>query len=299
MTIKLKLLGVRGSRPSDKKSSLGYGGNSTSFEIVIPDEDFYLFIDGGSGISRRGFELGEDTTINKFHFLITHTHWDHILGLPFFSPLHAAKNHVNFHASKTRRHSFEEIFNGLQKNGNLPIPATQLQAQLKFTTIEPQVPFKIEDKILIETFQLNHQGITLGYKISYKGSSVAIITDNAPIEGNYMGEGMKEKALVDKKAFEQSFNEGLVNFLKDVHTVVVDTHFTESTLKVDWGHSTPPRALELCKKAGNSRLVLFHHAPEDSDQDVNAKVDSILNDAKKAHIEVKAAKEGDVWELCA
>ena len=79
--------------------------------------------------------------------------------------------------------------------------------------------------------------------------------------------------------------------------MVFDTHFTEENLKADWGHSTPQRALNFCVKAGVSRLVLFHHAPEDSDDKVDDKVQSILSDASLHDIEVVAAKEGDVWEL--
>jgi phosphoribosyl 1,2-cyclic phosphodiesterase len=299
MTIKLRHLGVRGSRPVGKRSLLGYGGNSTAFEIIIPEENFYLFIDGGSGLAKRGRELGETPEHSKFHFLVTHTHWDHILGYPFFKPIYSEKNHFKFYASQTERSSFNDIFFGLQKADNLPVPRKNLKANIKFQTIVPEQSFMIEDKVKIDTFQLNHQGITLGYKISYKGSSVAIITDNAPIENNHMGEGMREKAEENKDKFESEFNAGLVNFLQGVHTVVVDTHFTEQNLKADWGHSTPPRALELCKQAGNSRLVLFHHAPEDNDEDVDAKVLSVFQDACHANIEVEAAREGDVWDLCA
>jgi ribonuclease BN (tRNA processing enzyme) len=296
MSLKLRLHGVRGSRPTHKRNLLGYGGNSTSFEISN-DFGFYLFIDGGTGLVPRGKSISTKGN-NRFHFLITHTHWDHILGLPFFEPFYDASNHITFYASKTSRSNFNELFLGLHRSANLPIPISQLRAKVDYVTIAPDSTFQIENKITVKTFQLNHQGVTLGYRIEDGDQSVCIITDNAPIDnGNYLGEEMQDRAKQNPTEFEKSFNEGLVNFLSNANTVVFDTHFIEKTLKIDWGHSTPHRALNFCKQAKVSRLVLFHHAPEDNDDDVDAKVQSILSEAIANDIEVVAAKEGDSWDL--
>lgn len=298
MSMKLKFLGVRGSRPTHKRGLLGFGGNSTSMEFVLEDEEFHVFLDGGSGLAHRGRTLGENPDKQKFHFLITHTHWDHILGFPFFDPIYNENNSFTFYASNTTRSTFYDLFFGLQRVDNLPVPLSKLKSKMNFKVIQAGEEFNIENKIRVNTYQINHQGVTLGYRLEYGDDSVAIITDNAPIEnGNYMGENMKLKAQDNPAAFEALFNEGLVKFLKNCHTVVFDTHFTEKNLKADWGHSTPQRALDFCQKAQVSRLILFHHAPEDLDDDVIAKVQSILDAAMKSGVEVVAATEGDVWDL--
>jgi phosphoribosyl 1,2-cyclic phosphodiesterase len=300
MAMRLKLHGVRGSRPTHKRSLLGYGGNSTAFELVFDKSDFHLFVDGGSGLVPRGHELGIRPDKNRFHFLVTHTHWDHILGLPFFEPIYGKDNDFVFYASTTTRSSFHELFFGLHRRGNLPVPRASMQANLDFKVVAPGDRFTIERKVKVETFQLNHNGVTLGYKITCGASSCAIITDNAPIhDGNHLGEGMREAARGDPAAFERRFEAGLVAFMRGAHTVVFDTHFTEKQLKPDWGHSTPQRALAFCKAAGVKRLVLFHHAPEDSDELVDDKVQSIFHEACHAGIELEAAREGDEWDLCA
>jgi phosphoribosyl 1,2-cyclic phosphodiesterase len=295
--LKVCLHGVRGSRPKHKTQLLEFGGNSTSIEFQV-DENFYLFLDGGSGLNLRGHELSEKSEHKKFHFLITHTHWDHILGFPFFKPIYNADNEFTFYAPSTAKASFEALFNGLMSANHLPVPRQEIKAKFKFVVIEPEKEFMIENKVKIKTYQLNHQGITLGYRVEYKNASAIVITDNAPIDNqNYMGESMKLKASNDHKKFEEQFDTGLIRFLDKADLVVFDTHFTEGNLKPDWGHSTPPRALAFCKKSKVKRLALFHHAPEDMDPAVHDKVKSVLQDAKANGIEVCAAKEGFKWAL--
>ena len=298
--ISLKLLGVRGSRPSHRRDLLEHGGNSTALEIIVND-DFHLFIDGGSGLVHRGIQLTESPKNKRCHILVTHTHWDHILGFPFFEPLYNSNNQVNFYASNTSRATFYDLFFGLQRAQNLPVPSSQFKAKLRFETIRPEQCFMIENKVRVETFQLNHQGVTLAFKISNEKDSTIIITDNAPIfPGNLIGEGMIETSGPTddaQQAFAQNFESRLVDFMKGTHTVVFDSHFTEKNLKPDWGHTTAERALDFCIRAGIKRLILFHHAPEDSDTQVAAKVQGIFTKALRHGIEVVAAKEGDEWDL--
>src|SRR5262249_13391759 len=148
-------------------------------------------------------------------------------GLPFFEPLYGERNSLKFYASSTTRSSFHELFFGLQRRANLPVPRAALCADVSFESIQAGETFKIENKVKISTFQLNHQGVTLAYRLEYRKDSVCIITDTAPIEnGNYLGEGMRQKASGRGPAFEQEFIAGLTEFLKGAHTVVFDTHFT-------------------------------------------------------------------------
>jgi len=298
MSLKLKFLGVRGSRPTHKVDLLAYGGNSTSMEFLVENSTFRLFLDGGSGLAHLGMQLGEFTKEKNFHFLITHTHWDHILGFPFFEPMYNPDNNLFFYSSQTSKATFHQLFFGLHRNENLPVPSSKLQAAMSFESIHAGTSFMIENQVKVESYQINHQGITLAYRLSYGHDSVAIVTDNAPIgKGNYLGEGMADLAKKNPEKFEKEFNNGLVNFLKDCHTVVFDTHFTDQNLKPDWGHSTPTQALEFCHAANVKRLILFHHAPEDLDHDVHDKLESIVHQGKQLRIDVVAAKEGDIWDL--
>ncbi len=293
MSMSLRLWGVRGSRPVHKGSTLGCGGHSTAFELQLPGEDFALFVDAGSGLAARG-PIGGKSLRSIYYVLLTHTHWDHLLGLPFFSPLYEAKNEVHLFSSTTCRGDFPSLFWALFSPSYFPLPV-EVKAKLHFHTLVSGADFLLANKVRVQTYQLNHQGVTLGYRFAYGADCVGIVTDHAPLDhGNYLGDGMPVGAAPQ---FVAAFEVGLVAFMQGCHTVAFDAHFTEETLKLDWGHSTPDRALQFCLQAGVKRLILFHHAPEDSDADIEQKVERCRQQAGKAEIEIVAAREGDVWML--
>jgi phosphoribosyl 1,2-cyclic phosphodiesterase len=294
----LKFHGVRGSRPYHLTDLLGYGGNSTCLEIDC-GLDFVIAIDLGSGFQHISSRLGEHPSRKKIHVLMTHTHWDHLLFAPFIRQLTNHECEIHFHAPDVAGRPFSELFWMLFVKGRLPIPEPLIKAKICFHQIKPKVEFLIEGKVKIETTQVNHQHTTLGYKISVGDGNVAIVTDAASIyNGNYLGEGMQKRAaIIGKDAFEKEYHDDLVKFLKDVHTLVFDTHFNGKNIKHDWGHASPDIAVDLCAKAKVKRLFMFHHAPEDHDIKVAQKQIYARNLAAAAGIEVINAREGEEWPL--
>jgi ribonuclease BN (tRNA processing enzyme) len=294
----LRFHGVRGSRPTHQIELLGFGGNTTCIEIDT-GLDFILAIDGGSGLQHISQRLGNHPNHRKIHLLITHTHWDHVLFLPFLKQLHNPDCEIHIHAPDVGAQPFQELFNLLFKHGRLPIPRESIKSKLVFHRLEPGVDFLIEGKVKVSSIQVNHQHMTLGYKLGLFESSIAIITDVATIAtGNFLGQGMKERAaLIGKKSFEAEYNDQLTQFLNGVDSLVFDTHFNSQNLKSDWGHATPEIALELCARAKIKRLFMFHHAPEDSDRRVAMKQIYARNLALKHGIEVINAREEDEWPL--
>ncbi len=296
----LKFHGVRGSRPVHTPFNTNYGGNSTCIEIDT-GMDYTIIIDGGSGLQHVINNLGEHPQRRRMHILVTHTHWDHVLMFPFLQQLECKNFEIHFHAPDAGGVSFNDIFAKLFKHGRLPIPAPNVQAKLFFHKVTPDAAFLIEGKVKVVGFQVNHQHITLGYRISYEDSIVAVIPDIASISnGNLLGESFAEQAKsTGTEAFEKQYNDNLVKFLKDVPNVVFDTHFNAQNLKADWGHATPEIAMDVCSRARVKRLFMFHHAPEENDQDVATKQMLAQRVAIANDMQVINAREEDEWPLTA
>ena len=296
----LKFHGARGSRPVHSISTIAYGGNTTCLEIDS-GHDFFLVIDSGTGLSHLQKSIQRSPHRKKIHILVTHTHWDHIISLPFLPQFRDPDFEISIHAPDVGDKPFSELFQLLVKHGRLPINWTQTKCKLNFYRVEPNETFLIESKVKVSTFQVNHQHITLAYKIGLADSSIAIVTDTASLNPkNILGQGMASRAAkIGEEKFAQEYDGNLIQFLKGVDAVVFDTHFNEQNLRVDWGHATPQLALDYCAKAGVKKLFMFHHAPEDDDHAVALKQDLACHHpiTLRHKIEVINAREEDEWTI--
>lgn len=296
----LKFHGVRGSRPTHEINRLGYGGNTTCIEVDT-GHDFFLLVDAGSGLQRLQQSCALSPNRKRIHLLITHTHWDHILFLPLLPQLGDPDFEIFIYAPDVGPHKFETLFNVLTKKGRIPIPWSGVKCKLKFQRVRPNDSFLIEGKVKISAFQVNHQHVTLSYKLGLPDKSLVIMTDTAKLNANnILGHGMKEQVqLIGEKAFISDYNASIINFLRGVDYLIFDTHFNEQNLRMNWGHGTPELALELASASGIKKLFLFHHAPEDDDNVVARKQDHTRHHpiAIQHEIDVINAREGDEWRI--
>lgn len=297
--MKFKLLGTRGSRPILTKDQVRFGGNTTAFKISI-DGMSPIYVDGGTGIFREGVELvnGKSGPFEA-HFLITHTHWDHILAFPFFAPLFQEGTKITIMGPRSEKYDIKSLFEHQHNKGLIPIPFSIFKDKIEFKELYPNEEFNI-GHALIKTVELNHQGLTLGYRIEHGGKSLCIITDHAPIENNHLGVLMKGWKKEDFIGKERKFYESLIHFVSGTDLMMHDTHFTAKSIKgkENWGHSSPEMAVDLAARGGVKKVVLGHHAPEDTDHDVDMKIKSANEHAKstKADVEVIALREGEeIW----
>jgi ribonuclease BN (tRNA processing enzyme) len=295
--MKFILLGTRGSRPILTPERLKYGGNTTSYKIVI-DGMSPIFIDGGTGIFREGVEITSAGKSNfHAHFLITHTHWDHILAFPFFDPLYKTGTKISIMGPRSEKYDIKALFEHQHARGLIPIPFSRIRHKIAFKELYPDQEFILE-KATVKTFRLNHQGLTLGYRISDGQKTVCIITDNAPIRNNHLSVTMKDWKPEDYTTLEQEFTRGLTEFVQNADLIFHDTHFTLESIKgkENWGHSCPEMAVDLAVVANVKQLIIGHHAPEESDGDVDKKVQDAIH-YLKAHypqsaLDVCAVSEG-------
>jgi phosphoribosyl 1,2-cyclic phosphodiesterase len=297
----LTFWGVRGSYPIARRDNVRYGGNSTCLQIQARGED-PLILDGGSGIRvlggalmRGAFGGGQ----GRASILIGHTHWDHILGYPFFGPFYIAGNRFTFYSAGQTGTDLPRILEGQQEALHFPVPFGEMLSEMVFERIQPGERFQIGG-FTVGTVQLNHPGITLGYRIEHGGAAVVIFTDTARFRKVLLGDGMKDEvARVGVEAYQARFGQALVDFVKDADLLVHDSHFLEEEIvgKEHWGHSTALDALELALSGGARRLMLFHHAPEHADEKVDLKLSLTRRAAAPHGVRVSAAQEGMAVEI--
>ncbi|NOZ85384.1 MAG: MBL fold metallo-hydrolase [Deltaproteobacteria bacterium] len=291
--MELTFWGIRGSYPIARQDNVKYGGNSTCIHVrTLPGEDW--IIDGGSGIRPLGRslmrrEFGKGGGVARI--LIGHTHWDHILGFPFFEPFLVEGNKFEIYSAGQEDADIEEILAGQQHRVNFPVPFEALKADIRFYTLEPGDSL-VFGSTKISVVQLNHPGITLGYRLQtmgVSGSSLVVYTDTARIDAVRLGDGMPRD-----DSFRDKYKDLLREHAKNADLLVHDAHFNEEEIsgKEHWGHSTPADAVMLAKDAGVKRLALFHHAPEHNDRMVDEQVE-IGQKLAGDSIEVFGAREGE------
>ncbi len=306
-TLNFQLLGTRGSRPILDRHFVKFGGNTTAYKIWAEDM-FPVYIDGGSGLFREGHRL--DQQVKQFTFLLTHSHWDHILAFPFFEPFYRPVTSARFWGTPSFKETFEELFQHQFQTDAFPVNYSELPADIRFTTIEGKQTFDIPPPpqhtqdvqkthetghYTVSTYQINHPGVDLGYRITYKNTSIVVLTDIAPITNNHLGHGMSDFTKRD----EEAYYDGLVEFCWKADLLLHDTHFNEENIKgrESWGHSTEIMAVILALKSQAKRLILGHHAPEDHDQAILKKLDNARNYAGNHPLEVLVPQEDDILEI--
>jgi len=277
--MKIRFWGVRGSIPTPGEKTIRYGGNTPCVE-VRPDDETLIILDAGTGIANFGDELMESNKSIKAYVLLTHTHWDHIQGLPFFHPANEEGNEFTIVGSNHNGIALETIISDQMRAMYFPLQFNELKADIRFKMIE-EGTFKIGDTT-IESQYVNHPGYTLGFRITHGDKSFVYISDNEPFNRELSDSHLNkvEQPVIDLfKQVEGNPNSRIATFAQDADILIHDSMFTPSEYKLKelWGHSDYRFAVEMAVQARVKKLVLFHHGPQHTDEDV----DSIVENCKK------------------
>jgi phosphoribosyl 1,2-cyclic phosphodiesterase len=277
-TAKLSFWGVRGSTPTVDRVTFRYGGNTPCIELVTPDGSRFI-LDCGTGVRMLGNRLvaaaGEET-INA-HIFVTHYHWDHIQGIPFFAPLYSEQNRFHFYSFRSEflgRDSLKRVFEAQMAQPYFPVNLSAMSAVREFTEVAGGDSFDVCDT-RVTTRLLNHPQGCLGFRFETPAGIIVYATDNEP--------GRPE------------FDAGLRELAEGADIFINDAQYTPQQLDTHrgWGHSTWKEGVRVAKEAGVRHLVLFHHDPDSSDK----AVDGILRDARGEFGNTWAAAEGMVLTL--
>jgi len=289
--------GVRGSYPVPGSSTVRYGGQTSCVEARASTGET-LIVDAGTGMRALGNKLSVESggAPGQYHVLLSHVHWDHIQGLPFFSPAYVNGTRISVYALLTAANELDQVIGGITRHEFFPMPLEAVPANFQFQKVEPGVDFVI-GKFHITPIALNHPFGSVGYRIDADGSSWAYVSDTAPftevLHKQHFLKGPEPLSDDDKLALG-AMRSALVDKLRGVDTVVYDTHFLPEEYKrfPHYGHSTPDQALEICAEAQCRRLVLYHHAPAHTDEQMDQIAASYLAKGAGVGIEVLTSFEG-------
>lgn len=265
--MQLKFWGVRGSIPTPGNSFVKYGGNTSCIELNVDDQT--IILDMGSGLVNLGNHLIENS-IKKFDILISHFHYDHTCGLPFFAPAYTKGFEFSIRAGneKTRSNTLEVLKKQIS-SPSFPITIDKFLADVKYLDFDINKDFFI-GKVKVRTTNLNHPNGATGYRIEFNHKSICYITDH-------------EHEVKIK-------NQKLINFLKDADVLIYDSTYDDDNFRnyIGWGHSTWQEAVRLTKDCNIKKLFIFHHNPEHDD----IKMDEIQKKCRNMNENYIVAKEG-------
>lgn len=274
--MKVRFWGVRGSIPVPGRSTNRYGGNTSCVE-VRPRNAPPIIIDAGTGLRHLGKALMEGAFGDgrgKASLLISHTHWDHVQGLPFFAPLYRAGNQLDVFARERDLH-LEAVFSAQHRAPYFPVPMSAMEAELRFHELSDGARFEI-GAARVSCARLNHPWVAIAYRIDVDGAAVVYCADTAPFTDLLLGREFVHQppaldqplapALADELARMRA---GVVALARGADLLIYDTQFTreEYRQRPHWGHSHPDDAIAIARDAGARTLCLFHHAPLRSDDD--------------------------------
>jgi phosphoribosyl 1,2-cyclic phosphodiesterase len=272
----LKFWGVRGSIPTPEKTAREVGGNTACASIQV--DGHVLIFDAGTGIRKLGQYLAdrEDPTL-KGHILLSHYHWDHIQGLPFFLPALREDNRFDIYGEPKKGTALQEILAEQMEHPYFPVDLEALQGLVTFVEIMENSRFEIIPDMRISTIRLNHpNGGAIGYRCDHVNGSFSYISDH--------------------EHPENSIDHRVVDFTRNSSVLVHDSQYMpmeKKTSKAGWGHSSWEEACLTAKEANVSRLFLFHHDPDRSDEELW----SILKDARQIFPRTELATESVEYDF--
>jgi len=295
--MELKFWGVRGSIPVPGKETLCFGGNTSCVEVRT-NKDTLIILDCGTGFRLLGADLMKrgDPSQLKGYIFITHAHWDHIQGIPFFAPFFTPGTHWNIYGPKGVSNTIKEALSGKIQSSFFPIKLRDFGATVEFHELT-EGAHDFEDFTIITKY-LNNHSLTLGYRIEADNASLTYAANHEP----YMDLG---ESFVTAENFHPSNilpqEEKHLEFLRNSDLVIHDSPYTneEYIKRKQWGHGTFDYVLYACCRAQVKRVAFYHHDPTRSEGELKKIIESTEKKIReeKLNIEVFAAQEGTTIKL--
>ena len=281
--IKIKFWGVRGSTPCANAENMVFGGNTTCLQIESDSFSELLIVDCGTGLRNLGNKLSEKDTPSNGRIFVTHPHWDHLQGFPFFKPFYDDKCWFRVYLPPQNQVGCKEILQGHMSNTFFPVTIDMLEADMQCETFEPgKLNF---DGYSVEYMWAKHTINTAIFKFNIGGKIIIFAPDN-------------EIPLDDTKesnVFIAEFQE----FIKNADVLIHDAQFNmqQHIDRIGWGHSCWERVIEKTLYQGVKRLYLTHHDPDSNDEYLNELDNHVLDEYGHGFEYIGVAREGQAIDL--
>lgn len=265
----VRFWGVRGSTPTPQSENLRYGGNTSCVEVRL-NGNLYVF-DCGTGFRNLGKQLSQENNGNPIcaHIFLSHFHWDHIQGIPFFSPLYGSRESSFIFHSSSQTHGLQRAIEEQMSAPYFPVNMNEMAAHRQFSNIDEG---KLElDDVTIQSKRLNHPQGCLGFRLEAKGKVLVYATDNEP--------------------GDPAFDKNLRKLAEGADVLIYDAQYLPEEYtahKQGWGHSHWREAVNVVMESGAKELILYHHDPDHTD----ACIDAVVAQAREYYPKVRAASEG-------
>uniref|UniRef100_A0A7C3E6A8 MBL fold metallo-hydrolase n=1 Tax=Gracilinema caldarium TaxID=215591 RepID=A0A7C3E6A8_9SPIR len=299
--LSVRIWGDRGSIPCPGPATVKFGGNTSCLEIRADDR--LVIVDLGTGVKPLGdWLMGNDFKKGPIDadVFITHTHWDHIMGFPMFTPIFIPGTKLRIRGPVSYEDETLESIIGAQLSYRYwPVRQSELAADITYDQLK-ETQLDLGDGLTVRTKYLNHPILCLGYRFEYQGKSIVTAYDNEPFRNVFPTDpkdpSYDEDAAREGELAAREENEKILRFFKDADVLIHDTQYTKKEYeagKLGWGHSSYEHAINSAHKAGVKKLVLFHHDPNRTDEQLEQlEAEYKHRIAGKTEMQVMMAREG-------
>jgi phosphoribosyl 1,2-cyclic phosphodiesterase len=277
--MRIKFWGVRGSIPCPGPDTFRYGGNTACLELQLDAIDRRIIIDAGSGIRELGNQLmGEHEDGKSIHaeIFLTHTHWDHIMGFPFFAPIYLPSSQFTIYGPITyEKETLKEVLSGQWTYRYFPVRHEDLSSHVNYVHLK-EGDYDLGQNLHLTTKYLNHPLLCLGYRFEYMGKTVCTAYDTEPFSNIFDCDpddpGYDPGIIAQGAQAAADENQRVEHFISGADLLIYDTQYTEQEYCKDhkgWGHSPIEYAIALATRNHVKRLALFHHDIHRTDQQLD------------------------------
>lgn len=304
--MRIKFWGVRGSIPSPGPDTVRYGGNTACLEVYLEELDRLIIIDAGSGIRELGNHLlakHADGTPIQAEIFLTHTHWDHIMGFPFFTPIYMPTSRFTIYGPVTyEEEPLKEVLSGQWTYRYFPVRHDDLSSEVNYVNLK-EGEYDLGDGLKLKTNFLNHPLLCLGYRFEFMGKVFCTAYDTEPFRNlfccNPDDPNFDEETATQGEEAALEANRQIGQFVQGADLLVYDTMYTKEEYersRIGWGHSYIEHAIDIAENNQVKRLSLFHHDIQRTDDQLDALAEKHCR-PPGGDIEIFFAREGMEIEL--